>query len=936
MPLAPRAVKPRASPRGRARPGRGAWPRGNSSLILSRSFSLPEDPVKHAYEPAEIEPRWQRTWEEHDSFRARNPGDPGFDPAQPKFYVLDMFPYPSGAGLHVGHPIGYIGTDIVARRKRMEGFNVLHPMGYDAFGLPAEQYAIQTGKHPAETTRENIENFRRQLRSIGLSFDWSREFATCDPGYSRWTQWIFARLFDLGLAYRAEVPVWWCEELKTVLANEEVINGRSERGGHPCERRPLKQWMLRITAYADRLLDDLEELDWPESVKAMQREWIGRSEGAEIDFAIEGRREKLTVFTTRPDTLWGATFMVLAPEHPLARELATQADRAAVQAYITAAAAKSDLERTDLAREKTGVFTGCYALNPVLERRSEEARIPIFVADYVLASYGSGAIMAVPGHDERDLEFARRHNLSVREVVRPPRGTPGLAEGVCFTGEGTAIHSGPLDGLPSREAQARAIEILERKEVGRARVTYRLRDWLFSRQRYWGEPFPVLHHPDGSVTRVPDELLPVELPPMKDFRPSADGAPPLARAREWVETTAPVTGKPARRDTDTMPGWAGSCWYYLRFMDPENDRAPFSREAQAYWRSVDLYVGGVEHAVLHLLYARFWHKVLYDLGLVTTQEPFLRLFNQGLLTAYAYKDARGALVPADQVVEASETMEIREQVTSVLEGPQGKKVSSTPEKAPRFVLKETREPVEQVIAKMSKSLKNVVNPDEVIREYGVDTFRVYEMFMGPLGESKPWNPRDVAGSRRFLDRVWRLFVDEEGAQPVRAELLRESGARPPAGESLGLERALARMLERVNDSFQHFNFNTAIAAMMEFVNEATKARAALTRAQAERFLCALAPFAPHIAEELWALLGHREGLVHAGWPLPDPAYLVDEEIDLVVQVNGKLRAKIRAPRDAAEGVLEELARAAVVEHLDGKGVRRVVVVPGRLVNFVLE
>ncbi len=888
---------------------------------------FPGPRLKNTYEPAAIEPRWQRFWEEHRLFRARNPGDPDFDPARPKYYVLDMFPYPSGSGLHVGHPIGYIGSDIVARRKRMEGFNVLHPMGYDAFGLPAEQYAIQTGAHPAETTRRNIETFRRQLRAIGLSFDWSREFATCDPRYYRWTQWIFARLFDLGLAYRSEVPVWWCEELKTVLANEEVINGRSGRGGFPCVKRPLKQWMLRITAYADRLLDDLEELDWPESVKAMQREWIGRSEGAEIDFPVEGLRERLTVFTTRPDTLWGATFMVVAPEHPLVERLAGEADRPRVRAYAREAAAKSDLERTDLAREKTGVFTGRYALNPVLEPGAEEARLPIFVADYVQASYGTGAIMAVPGHDQRDFEFARKFNLSIREVVRPPRGTPGLAEGACFTGAGTAIHSGPLDGLETPRAQARALEILAQRKAGRARVTYRLRDWLFSRQRYWGEPFPVLHHPDGSVTRVPDSELPVELPPMQDFSPSADGAPPLARARKWVETRDPVTGKPARRDTDTMPGWAGSCWYYLRFLDPWNERAPFDPRAERYWGSVDLYVGGVEHAVLHLLYARFWHKVLYDLKLVTTKEPFQRLFNQGLLTAYAYKDAQGRLVPADEVVlQVSELMGISEG-TVVAEEHQ--KHGGGPK--PRFIRKATGEPVEQIVAKMSKSLRNVVNPDEVIAEYGVDTFRVYEMFMGPLGESKPWNPRDVAGSRRFLDRLWRLLVDEDSPAPMRADL----AGGEPRGDALVLERELARTLERVNDSFAPFNFNTAIAAMMEFVNEATKRRAALTRSQAERLLCALAPFAPHIAEELWSRLGHEGSISRAPWPLPDPRYLADEEIDLVVQVNGKLRARIRAPRQADRSVLEELSREAVGPQLEGKAIQRVVVVPGRLVNFVV-
>ncbi|MEW6074555.1 MAG: leucine--tRNA ligase [Planctomycetota bacterium] len=863
--------------------------------------------MQNTYEPGAIEPRWQRVWAEQGIFRAKNPGDPDFDPAQPKYYVLDMFPYPSGAGLHVGHPIGYIGSDIVARRKRMEGYNVLHPMGYDAFGLAAEQYAITSGTHPARSTRKNIETFRRQLQALGLSYDWSRELATCDPSYYRWTQWIFARLFDAGLAYRAEAPVWWCEELKTVLANEEVINGRSERGGHPCERRPLPQWMLRITAYAEELLAGLDGLDWPESVKAMQREWIGRSEGAEVRFPIDGLDARLEVFTTRPDTLWGATFMVIAPEHPLLEAISVPRAAAAVREYVRAAAAKSDLERTDLAKEKTGVFTGRYARNPVRDAGDEAGQLPIFVADYVLASYGTGAIMAVPGHDERDFEFAHRHDLPVREVVRPPAGIPGLAAGSCFTGEGTAVDSGPISGLPTPAAKAAAIALLEARDAGRAMVSYRLRDWLFSRQRYWGEPFPVLHHRDGRITRVRDEDLPVVLPAMEDFTPSADGAAPLARATAWVETVDPATGAPARRDTDTMPGWAGSCWYYLRFMDPGCARAPFAPEAERYWGEVDLYIGGVEHAVLHLLYARFWHKVLHRLGLVSRPEPFRRLFNQGLLTAFAYRDATGRLVPADEVEER--------------EG--------------RWVAKATGEELEPVVAKMSKSLRNVVNPDDVVAEYGVDTFRIYEMFMGPLGESKPWNPRDVAGSRRFLDRAWRLLVDPAREEPVRPHLAAGAGARPLAGDSLALEKELHRAIQKVDDSFAQFNFNTAIAALMTFVNEATKRPTALTRGQAERFVLLLAPFAPHFAEEIWARLGHGESIARAPWPIADPAYLADETFELVVQVNGKVRGRVAAPRGAARGELEARAREAAAGQLAGKVVRQVVVVPDRLVNFVV-
>jgi leucyl-tRNA synthetase len=877
--------------------------------------------VTQSYDPREIEARWQARWAADRTHRTPNPGDPDFDPARPKYYVLDMFPYPSGDGLHVGHPLGYIGSDVIARRKRMEGFNVLHPMGYDAFGLPAEQYAIQTGQHPAETTRRNTATFRRQLQAIGLSYDWDRELSTSDPRYYRWTQWIFARLFERGLAYQAEVPVWWCEALKTVLANEEVINGRSERGDHPCERRPLRQWMLRITAYADRLIDDLELVDWPESVKTMQREWIGRSEGAEIDFVVEGLGdERLTVFTTRPDTLFGATFMVVAPEHPLLSRLVTDEQRAAVDAYVAEAARKSDLERTDLAKHKTGVFTGAYARNPAFEEGDARARIPVWVADYVLASYGSGAIMAVPAQDERDWEFAETFGLPIVRTVQPPADHD---DSTAFTGDGPAINSGFLDGLGVAEAKAAMIRHLEAQGLGRAKTSYRLRDWLFSRQRYWGEPFPILHGEDGSMRRVPDADLPVELPEMDDFTPSEDGSAPLARAREWVETTDPETGAPALRETDTMPGWAGSCWYYLRFMDPTNDAAPFSPEAERYWGPVDLYVGGTEHAVLHLLYARFWHKVLFDLGVVSHPEPFQRLFNQGMLTAFAYKDWTGRLVPADETVEHEGQVYLRDPGTGqpVLrrETPAGETVDAA---------------LEQVVAKMSKSLKNVVNPDEVIEQYGCDAFRLYEMFMGPLAESKPWNPRDVPGCRRFLDRLWRLFVDEATGDPVRPGLAREGGE--PEGEALVLERELAKTLERVDGSFKQFNFNTAIAAMMSFLNEAQKRHEHLTRSQATRLVQALAPFAPHLAEELWGRLGHGGSVHHSSWPLPEARYLVQDEFELVVQVLGKVRGRVTAARSASKDDLVALAREAVAEQLAGREVVKEIVVPGRLVNFVVR
>jgi len=862
--------------------------------------------VTNTYDPAEIEPRWQARWGEQRCFRATNPGEPGFSAEQPKYYVLDMFPYPSGTGLHVGHAVGYVGTDVVARKKRMEGFNVLHPMGWDAFGLPAEQYAIKTGKHPAVTTAENTANFRRQLQSIGLSFDWEREVNTSDPAFYRWTQWIFARLYDRGLVYSTEVPVWWCEELKTVLANEEVINGRSERGNHPCVRRPLKQWMLRITAYADRLLADLDELDWPESIKTQQREWIGRSEGAEIHFPVEGRDERLTVFSTRQDTLWGATFMVLAPEHPLVDAIVTAERRAEVETYVAAAASKSELERTDLAKSKTGVFTGAHALNPLMNPADTAARIPIFVADYVLASYGTGAIMAVPGHDERDREFAAAFGLPVLEVVRPPAGGAGLEQGACFTGDGTAVNSGPLDGLATPAAKARTTALLEAAGAGTAKVNYRLRDWLFSRQRYWGEPFPIVHRPDGTHARVPDSELPVLLPQMEDFTPADDGSAPLARAKDWVRTTDPE-GREARRDTDTMPGWAGSCWYWLRFMDPANDQAPFSAEAERYWGPVDLYVGGAAHAVMHLLYARFWHKVMFDLGLVSTVEPFARLFNQGMITAFAYQDATGRLVANADCEQRGE----------------------------RFFRAGTDEELSQIVTKMAKQLGNVVNPDDIVREYGADTLRLYEAFMGPLADSKPWNPRDIAGSRRFLERAWRLFVDPDGSAPIRPQFAADQQRDALEGETLELERFLNRALERVNESFERMNFNVAIAALMSFVNEATKRPAALSRGQAERFVLALSPFAPHVAEELWQRLGAAQSLVREPWPPVDAAYLVDEEVEIAVQVKGKLRGRARVAKDASQDDFEAAAREAVADWLAQGEVVKTIVVPGKLVNFIV-
>ncbi len=847
------------------------------------------------YDFAAIERKWQARWRERGTFRAPGPGDAGFDAAQPKFYALDMFPYPSGAGLHVGHPKGYTATDVVARFQRHRGCNVLHPMGWDAFGLPAEQYAIQTGTHPAVTTAQNVARFSEQLRALGFSYDWDREINTTDPGYYRWTQWIFARLHERGLAYQAEVPVWWCEALGTVLANEEVMDGKSERGGHPCVRRPLRQWMLKITAYAERLLADLEGLDWPESVKAMQREWIGRSEGAEIEFKIEGADEEstaFTAFTTRADTLFGATFCVLAPEHPLLEKITAPSQRAAVRAYRESAARKSELDRAGLQKEKSGVFTGAFARNPAYPEGDPRARIPLWTADYVLMTYGSGAIMCVPGGDERDHEFAKKHDLPIARVCAPAdaRAAAALEPGACWPGEGVAVNSGFLDGLPTAEAKRRMLAWLEQRRLGRGKVTYRLRDWLFSRQRYWGEPFPVLLGPEGQVALVPDDALPVTLPELADFRPNASGEPPLARAGQWLQARGP-DGRMWRRETNSMPQWAGSCWYYLRFLDPHNAERAWDAAREKYWMPVDLYVGGAEHAVLHLLYARFWHKVLFDAGLVSTSEPFRKLVNQGMVQSFAFKDTRGALVYADEVEEREEGV---------------------------FAHAATGERVERIVAKMSKSLRNVVNPDDVIREYGADTVRLYECFMGPLTFSAPWNPRDLPGVHRFLQRVVRLYARGRAAV-----------------SDAEVERALHATIRKVGEDLDALSFNTAIAAMMEFVNLATKKEAPLTASQGEAFALLLEPFAPHLAEELWESLGRTESCAHAPWPAWDPALAEADTVEIPVQVNGKVRARIQVSKDAQAPELERAARAAAAAHLEGLSVRKVVAVPGRMVNFVV-
>jgi leucyl-tRNA synthetase len=805
-----------------------------------------------AYDPSVIEPRWQRFWDEHKTFKAPDGGE------QPKYYVLDMFPYPSGNGLHVGHPEGYTATDIIARYKRMRGFNVLHPMGWDSFGLPAENHAIKTGTHPAVTTRTNIANFKRQLQMLGFSYDWDREVATSDPDYFKWTQWIFTKLYEQGLAYEAEMAVNWCPALGTVLANEEVKDGLSEVGGHPVIRKPMKQWMLRITAYAQRLLDDLEGLDWPEYIKDLQRNWIGRSEGAEVDFPVEGCDRKLRIFTTRPDTMFGATYMVLSPEHPWVDELTTDEQRAAVAAYRAEAAAKSDRDR-QIAKDKTGCFTGAHALNP-----ANGERIPIWVADYVMMGYGTGAIMAVPGQDERDWEFAEQFGLPIVRTVQVPDGWDGKA----FTGDGPAVNSGFLDGLQVAEAKARMIDWLVEKGLGERKINYKLRDWLFSRQRYWGEPFPLLKLADGTVRVMGEDELPLILPEVERYEPSGTGEGPLATITEWMEIDDPVSGQKAVRESNTMPQWAGSCWYYLRFMDPRNSERAWDPELEKYWGPVDLYLGGTEHAVLHLLYARFWHKVLFDLGLVSTTEPFRKLRNQGMIL-----------------------------------GENGEK--------------------------MSKSRGNVVNPDDVIAAQGADSLRLYLMFMGPLERDKPWNTHGIEGVRRFLDRVWRLYFDDD-----TDELL-------PAVQDVAPDQDVLRVLHKTIDAVttmtEDLRFNTAISQMMVFVNELNQ-REVRPRSVLETFVLLIAPYAPHLAEELWSRLGHGDTLARAPWPAADPQYLVEDLITVVVQVNGKVRDQIEVPADAAKDAIlaQAIAGEKIQQWVEGKQIVKQIYVPGKLVSLVVK
>jgi leucyl-tRNA synthetase len=897
-----------------------------------------------------FEPAWQARWDTEKTFRTPNPGDADFDGTKPKFYVLDMFPYPSGSGLHVGHPEGYTATDIIGRAKRRQGHNVLHPMGWDSFGLPAEQYAIKTGQHPSITTAANIATFKRQLKSLGFGYDWDREIATTDPGYVRWTQWIFLQLYSsyfdeeagkakpvaeleaegwtreqidaARLAFVHEAPVNWSPDLGTVLANEEVEEWRSK--GHIVERRPLRQWMLRITKYAQRLIDELDPLDWPEGIKLLQKNWIGRSEGAEVDFKLDGHT--VTVFTTRPDTLFGATYMVLAPEHPYVAEITTAEQKEAVEAYVKACASKSDLERGDMNKDKTGVFTGAHAVNPV-----NGEQIPVWIADYVMMGYGTGAIMAVPAHDERDFEFAKKFELPIVQVVTP--GDDSDWQG--YTDPGTAVNSGFLDGLPTAEAKAKIIAWLEEKGQGKRRVQYKLRDWLFSRQRYWGEPFP-LTWKDGNHHAVPDAELPLLAPPLEDYKPSGSPEPLLSKAREWVELP-----DGSIRETNTMPQWAGSCWYYLRYCDPANSGRFISEEAENYWGGggakpgmVDLYVGGTEHAVLHLLYARFWHKVLHDLGHVTTNEPFQKLVNQGLILGdmefLGFKDASGAWVSFKDVNEQdgafahSKTGELLQKI--------GMDAGDVQKDNENFVLK--GDPSIRVRAKaekMSKSRGNVVNPDDVVREYGADSLRLYEMFMGPLEQVKPWSMKGVEGVSRFLARVWRVAFEENQA----GEWVQSAKIQDVPCTDKALLKVVHETIKKVTDDIAKMSFNTAISQMMVCTNAFTAAEVVPLN-EFRLLLHVLNPFAPHLTEEIHARLGGTTMLANEAWPQHDEAALVTDELELVVQVNGKLRDKITVAKDADQATVEAVAlgTAKVKEQIDGKTVRKVIVVPGRLVNIV--
>ena len=842
-----------------------------------------------------IEPKWQKYWDENKTFKTVEDANV---PKEKRRYVLDMFPYPSAQGLHVGHPEGYTATDIYCRYLRMNGFNVLHPMGYDAFGLPAENYAIKTGTHPKVTTFANIEHFTKQIKALGFSYDWDREIKTCTPDYYKWTQWIFLQLYKKGLAYESNTPINWCPSCQTGLANEEVKEGKCDRCGSQVTHKTIRQWVLKITAYADRLLEDLDQLDWPESVKLMQRNWIGRSTGAEVNFTVadnDGKAtdQKLTVYTTRCDTLFGATYMVVSPEHPLVEKLTTLEQKEAVEAYVDAAAKKSDLERTDLAKDKTGVFSGSYAINPVNGKL-----IPIWIADYVLISYGTGAIMAVPAHDDRDWEFAKKFNLPIIEVLKSEVDVQEQA----WTEDGIHVNSEFLDGLNKKDAIEKMLAWLAENNCGKAAVNYKLRDWIFSRQRYWGEPIPLIHCPDCGTVEVPEDQLPLELPEVKSYQPTGTGESPLAGIDSWVNCKCPKCGKDARRETNTMPQWAGSCWYYLRYIDPNNEKAFADSEKVNYWMPVDLYVGGAEHAVLHLLYARFWHKVLYDIGVVNTTEPFQRLVNQGMITSFAFQRKNKTLVPVDEVEQRDDG---------------------------NYYEKATGEQLEQIIAKMSKSLKNVVNPDEEIKSYGADSVRMYEMFMGPLTMSKPWNTQGIIGIHRFLEKVWAISEKPLNDIDITGKLEDES--------LINLRKTFAQTIKKVTKDTDTLNFNTAISQMMIFVNELSK-QESIPKAMWSDFVKVISPYAPHLGEELWEKLGNKNTIAYESWPTINEDFLKDDAKTIVVMVNGKLRGKFQAAPGADDNTLIEAAKTAegVEKFLEGKTIVKSVVVKDKLVNFVVK
>ena len=842
-----------------------------------------------------IEPKWQKYWDENKTFRVTE--DANF-PKEKRMYVLDMFPYPSAAGLHVGHPEGYTATDIYCRYLRMNGYNVLHPMGYDAFGLPAENYAIKTGTHPKTTTNANIEHFTKQIKSLGFSYDWDRCVSTCEPEYYKWTQWIFLQLYKKGLAYEAETPINWCPSCMTGLANEEVKDGKCDRCGAEVTHKTIRQWILKITEYADRLDSDLEGLDWPESVKAMQHNWIGKSTGAEVTFTVADKdgkptEDNLTVYTTRCDTLFGATYMVVSPEHKIISKITTAEQAEAVKAYQEAAAKKSDLERTDLNKDKTGVFSGSYAINPVNGKL-----IPIWIADYVLISYGTGAIMAVPAHDTRDWEFAKKFNLPIIEVLKSEVDVQEQA----WTEDGIHVNSEFLDGLNKQDAINKMLEFLEEKKIGKKAINYKLRDWVYSRQRYWGEPIPLVHCPDCGTVPVPEEELPLTLPEVKSYQPTGTGESPLAAIDSWVNCKCPKCGKDAKRETNTMPQWGGSCWYYLRYLDPKNNDKFVSKEAENYWMPVDLYIGGAEHAVLHLLYARFWHKVLYDLGLVSTKEPFQRLVNQGMITSFAYQRKNKTLVPVDEVEQKDDG---------------------------NWYEKATGEQLVQVVAKMSKSLKNVVNPDDEIRSYGADSVRMYEMFMGPLTMSKPWATQGIVGIHRFLEKVWAL------SEKPLADI--EINGKLEDKKLVSLRKTFTQTVKKVGDDTSSLNFNTAISQMMIFVNELSKFDSIPTAIWTD-FVKILSPYAPHLGEELWEKLGNKKSIAYETWPTYNEEFLKDDTKEIVVMVNGKLRDKFEAAPGSDDETLKTMAfdREGVKKHTDGKEVVKVIVVKDKLVNIVVK